>query len=240
MTHIDLRTAFLQGEAYDSSREVVCQLPPEAGYPPYWGGRLIKPAYGLNDAPRKWWNRLDKSLRSYGLIPTRADRCCYVLYEDEKGNTNKMQSQWTPSHKVRAAGGYVDDGIGTAGTTGTKQVRFSGGENSTTGASLVSTEQFKLQSQGVKCDFAGQTSTPKLDLQKFDTREIDFNYVRPSEARTFLSTPHFRKKLPTTHLKGRASDYAYYLHDRVQVHGEDHYIFLNMHYQSIEGTFQIT
>ena len=35
--HIDLRTAFLQGEEFDSSRQVVCQLPPEAGYPPYHG-----------------------------------------------------------------------------------------------------------------------------------------------------------------------------------------------------------
>ena len=78
--HIDLKTAFLQGEAFDHNRDVICQLPPEAGYPPYMGARLKRAAYGLNDAPRLWWNRLDKSLRSYGLVPTRADRCCYVLY----------------------------------------------------------------------------------------------------------------------------------------------------------------
>ena len=78
--HIDLKTAFLQGEAFDGTRDVVCQLPPEAGYPAYMGARLKRAAYGLNDAPRLWWNRLDKSLRSYGLVPTRADRCCYVLY----------------------------------------------------------------------------------------------------------------------------------------------------------------
>ena len=27
-------------------------------------------------------NRLDGKLRSYGLIPTRGDRCCYVAYTD--------------------------------------------------------------------------------------------------------------------------------------------------------------
>ena len=81
--HIDLKTAFLQGEDYDSARDVVCQLPPEAGYPPYIGARLRKPAYGMNDAPRKWWNRLDASLRKYKLSPTRADRCCYVMYEED-------------------------------------------------------------------------------------------------------------------------------------------------------------
>ena len=77
--HIDLKTAFLHGEYYDVSRNVICQLPLEAGYPAHIGARLKRPAYGLNDAPRRWWNRLDTSLRSYGMIPTRADRCCYVF-----------------------------------------------------------------------------------------------------------------------------------------------------------------
>ena len=78
--HIDLKTAFLQGESYEQSRDVVCQLPPEAGHPPYICARLKKPAYGMADAPRRWWNVLDGALRSYGMVPTRADRCCYVLY----------------------------------------------------------------------------------------------------------------------------------------------------------------
>ena len=49
-------------------------------HPPYIAARLKKPAYGMNDAPRRWWNILDKALRSCGMVPTRADRCCYVLY----------------------------------------------------------------------------------------------------------------------------------------------------------------
>ena len=79
--HIDLKTAFLQGEEYDNTRDVICQLPPEAGYPPYIGARLVKPAYGMNDAPRRWWNKLDGKLRSYGMVPARADRCVYVHYK---------------------------------------------------------------------------------------------------------------------------------------------------------------
>ena len=65
------KAAFLQGESYDYSRDVICQLPPDAGYPPDIGARLTKqkPAYGLNDAPRRWWNRLDTALRGYGLVP---------------------------------------------------------------------------------------------------------------------------------------------------------------------------
>ena len=80
--HMDLKTAFLQGEAYDQSRDVVCQLPPEAGYPTYIGARLKKAAYDMNDDPRRWWDILDKALRKYGMIPTRADRCCYLLYSE--------------------------------------------------------------------------------------------------------------------------------------------------------------
>ena len=94
-----LKTAFLQGEAFDESRDVICQIPSELGYPPYMAARLKKPGYGLNDAPRKWWNAVDKSLTSYGLVPTRADRCTYTLYGSQqtkartsgiKENRNRM------------------------------------------------------------------------------------------------------------------------------------------------------
>ena len=44
---IDLETAFLQGRSKDVNRDVVRQLPPEAGHPPYIAARLQKPAYGL-------------------------------------------------------------------------------------------------------------------------------------------------------------------------------------------------
>ena len=69
--HMDLKTAFLQGKAYDQSRDIICQIPPEMGTT-HWT-RMKKPAYGLNDAPRRWWNILDSALRSYGLVPTRPD-----------------------------------------------------------------------------------------------------------------------------------------------------------------------
>ena len=78
--HIDLKTTFLQRQSYDVSRDVVCQLPPEAGHPPYTAARVRTPAYGMNDAARRWWNILDQALCSSGMIPTRTDRCCYVLY----------------------------------------------------------------------------------------------------------------------------------------------------------------
>jgi len=82
--HLDLKTAFLQGEMYDKTRDVICQLPPEAGHPPHIGARMKKPAYGLNDAPRRWWNIIDGALLKYGSVPTRADRCCYVVHSLQK------------------------------------------------------------------------------------------------------------------------------------------------------------
>ena len=78
------KKAFLQGESYYTSRNVICQLPLEVGYPAHIGARLKRPAYGLNDAPRRWWNRLDSALRSHGMIPTRADCCCYVYHSRSK------------------------------------------------------------------------------------------------------------------------------------------------------------
>ena len=38
----------------------------------------------MNDAPRKWWNRLDAAVKAMGLLPARADRCTYVSYADVK------------------------------------------------------------------------------------------------------------------------------------------------------------
>ena len=77
----------------------MCQLPPEAGLPDYIGARLKKFAYGLNDAPRLWWNKLDRKLRGYGLVPTRADRCCYVLYRNR--NISTRGRVWPGSAQLR-------------------------------------------------------------------------------------------------------------------------------------------
>ena len=80
LLHIDLKTAFLQGETYDLERRVIhVQLPSDIGLPPYLVGLCTRSVYGLADAPRRWWNRLDKFLISLGIQPTRADRCTYMM-----------------------------------------------------------------------------------------------------------------------------------------------------------------
>ena len=95
---IDLKTAFLQEQSYGVNRDVVCQLPPEAGHHPFFAARLKKPAYGMNDASRRWWNILEKALCSYGMVPTRADRCCYVLYSTQSRERTCNQNNSTQWH----------------------------------------------------------------------------------------------------------------------------------------------
>ena len=60
------------------------QLPPEGSKPWYVAARLKKPAYSMNDAPRKRRNRLGAAVKNMGLRPTRADRRTYVSYSDVK------------------------------------------------------------------------------------------------------------------------------------------------------------
>ena len=84
LLYLDLKTAFLQGETYDldlDRRAIHAQLPTDIGLPPYLIGLCTRSVYGLADAPRRWWNRLDKFLISLGIQPTRADRCTYVCYD---------------------------------------------------------------------------------------------------------------------------------------------------------------
>ena len=79
--HIDLKTAFLQGANSAPDQDVVCQLPAEAGKPWYLAARLKKPAYGMNDAPKNWWNRLDAAVKAMGLCrPEQTDApICPIL-----------------------------------------------------------------------------------------------------------------------------------------------------------------
>ena len=78
--HIELKTAFLQGESCGKSRNIIREQPQESAQPWYTVARMKKPAYGLNDAPTRWFNVVDKQLRYWGCTPTRGDRCTYVLY----------------------------------------------------------------------------------------------------------------------------------------------------------------
>ena len=89
--HMDLKTAFLQGKAYDQTCDIICQIPPEMGYPPHIGARMKKPAYGLNDAPRRWWNILDSvrhSVLTDWCQPGQTVVHMYTTANSEKNSSN--------------------------------------------------------------------------------------------------------------------------------------------------------
>ena len=71
--------------------------------------RLKKPGYGLNDAPRKWWNVVDKSLTS--LVPTRANRCTYILYGSQQTRARTRNQMSNGLTTLDAALEYVMDPI---------------------------------------------------------------------------------------------------------------------------------
>ena len=109
LLHIDLKTAFLQGETYDLERRIIhVQLPSDIGLPPYLVGLCTRSVYGLADAPRRWWNRLDKFLISLGIQPTRADRCTYVCYDGAFKNDDVSSGTKTP----KQVSYYVDSPSG--------------------------------------------------------------------------------------------------------------------------------
>ena len=43
---------------------------------------MLKPVYGLKDAPRAWRIKLDKSLRAAGGVPLHTDAALYVWWEN--------------------------------------------------------------------------------------------------------------------------------------------------------------
>ena len=104
------------------------KLPPEAGHPPFIAARLKKPASGMNDAPRRWWKILNKALRSNSMVPTRADRCCYVLYSLQSlkqawehwgqrtiAQQNGTTDAFTKTRERSEINLFVDDIFGTGG-----------------------------------------------------------------------------------------------------------------------------
>ena len=61
---MDLKTAFLQGEAYDETRDIICEIPKECGYPPE--------IYGLAGNSKEMQQKADEgtllATRSVGLM----------------------------------------------------------------------------------------------------------------------------------------------------------------------------
>ncbi|KAL3687453.1 hypothetical protein R1sor_013762 [Riccia sorocarpa] len=79
LSHLDVRTAFLHGELQD---EVYLTLPP--GFKtssPHIVFRLCKALYGLRQAPRAWYDKIDRFFRDAGLRRSDYDPSLYFSNE---------------------------------------------------------------------------------------------------------------------------------------------------------------
>ena len=43
---------------------------------------MVRPGFGLKDAPRAWSIRLDQELTKFSLTRAQADRCLYIMFAD--------------------------------------------------------------------------------------------------------------------------------------------------------------
>ena len=75
--HIDIKTAFLNGELEET---IYMKQPPgfEEG-PPEMACRLIKALYGLKQAPRAWYSKLYQELELYGFKASEADPSLFSM-----------------------------------------------------------------------------------------------------------------------------------------------------------------
>ena len=113
---IDIKTAFLQGE--EIQRELYITPPKEAGLDKNDIWRLVKPPYGLVDAPRNWYKKLQtvivklggqqsivdpsfffwlKSDKLVGMMACHVDDLCYAGVESWK---NKILSDMAKEIKI--------------------------------------------------------------------------------------------------------------------------------------------
>ena len=90
----------VQGQSHDVNRDVVCQLPPEAGHPQKIVVIFKKFANDMNDATRRRWNIFNKALP--GMYPTRVDWCCYALYSSQA--RKQAWKHWVQGAKARQSG----------------------------------------------------------------------------------------------------------------------------------------
>jgi len=90
---VDLKNAFLQSSEEFFTDRVILILPDEAAK--ILGRsrvRLIKPIYGLKDAPICWQKSLFKTFRKIGLVQSKIDPACWIYIEDRELRKRYIQT----------------------------------------------------------------------------------------------------------------------------------------------------
>ena len=83
----DIEGAFLRGQDLRRDRGELYVEMPRGGVPGVPEGtlvRLVKPVYGLMDAPRAWWLALTRTLEKMGMKQSKLDPCVYYYFKDGK------------------------------------------------------------------------------------------------------------------------------------------------------------
>jgi hypothetical protein len=78
---MDVKTAFLHG---DLEEDIYMEQPPGFVAPGSQANlvcKLNRSLYGLRQAGRAWYKKIDAALNDLGLKPTMSDNCIYVLHE---------------------------------------------------------------------------------------------------------------------------------------------------------------
>ena len=80
-----MEAAFLRGEDLKRRTGRILVKPPKDGIPGVNDGELvelIKPVYGLVDAPRLWWESLSKTLVGLGMKASELGGCMFYKRDD--------------------------------------------------------------------------------------------------------------------------------------------------------------
>ena len=65
--------------------------------------KLVKPIYGLNDAPFRWYKRLETELAKLGFVKSAIDPATFILYEGTQQCSNKTLGDSVEDYKTRIA-----------------------------------------------------------------------------------------------------------------------------------------
>ena len=83
----DIEAAFLRGDLLDRKQGVVLVRVPQDGIPGLEKGdiiELIRPVYGLADAPRLWWQSLTRALKELGMEQSKLDSCIFYCRKPDR------------------------------------------------------------------------------------------------------------------------------------------------------------
>ena len=114
----DISTAFLQGKQFDpnSNRVIWVRLPKDGEKLLGLSGRimkLIKPMYGLCDAPRAWYEAASQKILTYGagrVVQHPLDACLFLVFDKP---THPPPAEGDPEPRLLALFGmHVDDLFG--------------------------------------------------------------------------------------------------------------------------------